>query len=235
MPIPGDYQFRALHHGHPIQRAWHRGKLEAVRRIAPPAKGSLVLDAGCGSGVLTDMLAGMGARVLGVDWSAKAIEFARDAYGRPGVDFICASLLDFQGGPFDAVYCLECVEHFPPEEVVLLLKRLASLVDSEGRLFLTTPNYLSAWPALEGLLDLLNKTPRMKGEQHQSPMTPRRLGRHLEAGGWRILEMGSFNGLAPFASAFSESLARLLRNWEFRRPTGLLRNLLYVLGEPVKS
>lgn len=75
--IPGDYQYRALHDGPAVQRFWHHGKLAAAEAALHPVAGDVVLDVGCGSGVLSARLGAIpGVRVIGVDANADAIAFA---------------------------------------------------------------------------------------------------------------------------------------------------------------
>lgn len=227
--IPGDYQYRALHHGHSVQRAWHMAKLDLIRRVAPPRRGGLVLDAGCGSGVIANFLAGRGAQVVGMDVNHQAVEFARQTFSRDNLEFVEVSIFDFQRGGFDMIYCLECIEHFPRGEVVRLLRHMRKIALPRGRLLLTTPNYRSAWPLIERFLDLFRLTPKLHGEQHISPLNPVLLRRDLGAAGWRLLEMGSFNGVAPFLAATSASVASFVGKWELRHRTMLHRNLIYAL------
>ena len=170
--IPGDYQYRALYHGNPVQRLWHKAKLELIREVALPEPGERVLDAACGSGVISDFLASNGANVTGVDLNPDAINFAKRQFERPGIRFECASLFEFTGGPFDRIYCLEAIEHFPETEISGLLTRFSRLATPGARLFVTTPNYASLWPLIEWILDTFKLTPRLKDEQHLSKMTP---------------------------------------------------------------
>lgn len=230
--IPGDYQFRAIAYGHPVQRAWHEAKLRLIQDLALPGAGESVLDAGCGSGVAADFLARTGARVVAVDMNEEAVDFGTRHFGRPGLDFVCTSLKTFQGGPFHRIYLMECIEHLAKKDVRHILQRLVRLTVPDGQLLLTTPNYRSAWPWIERFLDIARWTPRMRNGQHLTPMTPVFLGKQLRAAGWNVLEMGSFNGIAPFLGVFSLSLARLAALRERKRRGVLYRNLLYALCKP---
>jgi SAM-dependent methyltransferase len=229
--IPGDYQYSALKRGHPVQRAWHKAKLDLISEVAPPSVNELVLDAGCGSGVVADFLATSGARVVAVDLNEDAVSFGRRRFQRSGLEFVCSSLLDFKGGPFHQIYCLECIEHFPRSKVIQLLVQLGRLTVPGGRLLLTTPNYRSTWPLIERFLDFAKLTPKLRGEQHLSPMTPLTFKQCLESGGWKLLEMGSFNGIAPFVAFLSITLAGFAGKWELRHRRSRHRNLLYALCE----
>jgi len=81
----------------------------------------LVLDVGCGDGQNAVLLAEMGARVVGVDISAKAIELARHRAELSGLSdkcrFICSPLetAGDMGGPFDIVWGDAILHHLISE------------------------------------------------------------------------------------------------------------------------
>jgi SAM-dependent methyltransferase len=80
----------------------------AFLEFAGDLRGKTVLDAGCGEGHNTRMFARRGARITGVDLSAKMIEFARAEEIREplGIRYQRASytnLADFSADSFDAV------------------------------------------------------------------------------------------------------------------------------------
>lgn len=100
--------------------------------------GSRVLDAGCGNGHLAALLAGR-FECVGVDPSATGIAVAKVAH--PSVHFACSDLTHGTGdlipGSFDAVACIEVIEHvYAPR---LLLLTLFQLLKPGGKLILTTP------------------------------------------------------------------------------------------------
>ncbi len=68
-----------------------------------PKAGEWILDLGCGTGYLSNIIAASGARVTGIDNSADMIEKARREY--PGLDFRLLSATDFHfEKPFDAIF-----------------------------------------------------------------------------------------------------------------------------------
>jgi len=72
--------------------------------LAGEVAGKGVLDAGCGTGYLTEQLGKRGARVIGVDFSEKMIEVARAR--APGLDFrvdSCSDLATVGSGTIDLV------------------------------------------------------------------------------------------------------------------------------------
>ena len=76
---------------------------DAVLKLLNPQPGELILDVGCGDGVLTQRIVEAGARVIGLDSSAEMVEAAR---GR-GIDAFVADAEDMdleRFGQFDAVF-----------------------------------------------------------------------------------------------------------------------------------
>jgi len=72
--------------------------------FAGDVRGLRVLDAGCGTGYLSNQLASRGARVTGVDFSDRMIAIAREQY--PGIDFrvdSCSELVSVQDAEIDLV------------------------------------------------------------------------------------------------------------------------------------
>ena len=86
-----------------------------------------VLDVGCGTGVLTNHIAGFAAEVIGIDASAAMIEKAKNLY--PGLDFrqMDACALPWTGS-FDAVFS-NAVFHFIPNQADLLQRIHQALAD----------------------------------------------------------------------------------------------------------
>lgn len=110
----------------------------------PYCDGGRVLDAGCGVGYGSAMLARGAREVVGIDYSERAIVTARADYGhRPNTKFHRWSLLDppFPGAPFDAVVCFEVIEHLDPRFDVF--SALAQTLLPTGVAIISTPNNLS--------------------------------------------------------------------------------------------
>ncbi len=103
-------------------------------------QGSVVLDVGCGNGVISRSLGQLGYNVLGIDVSDKAIEKANRLNTYPNVSFkvISAEQLVAEGNKYDAVICSEVLEHLNKPE--LLLKTLYESMSDSGFLVVTVPN-----------------------------------------------------------------------------------------------
>lgn len=76
----------------------------------------VVLDFGCGSGYGTKMISANADHVIGVDISGDAVEFAKENYGAPNLDFLKIepvenALLPFASDSFDVVLSFQVIEH----------------------------------------------------------------------------------------------------------------------------
>jgi 2-polyprenyl-3-methyl-5-hydroxy-6-metoxy-1,4-benzoquinol methylase len=105
------------------------------------SRGTLrVLNAGCGSGELSLLMAREGHQVVGIDPEPEYIRLARDraASRFPNCQFLVSSIEDYKGpGAFDAVVSTDVLEHI--EDDRLAFNKLADLVRVGGQVMLTVP------------------------------------------------------------------------------------------------
>lgn len=115
---------------------WHRYAF-----ALPLVRGKRVLDAACGEGYGSNLLASEAAEVVGVDISGQAIEHARTAYaGQNNLRFVQsdASSLDFPDGHFDVVVSFETLEHLQAQEE--LVAGFARVLAEDGVLLISSPD-----------------------------------------------------------------------------------------------
>ncbi len=150
-------EFKPLHEINPLRLDWIDRHLGLA--------GKTVLDVGCGGGLLSEGMATRGANVTGIDLSEKALGVARLHLLESGqkVDYRLISAEQCAAeypGHFDAVTCLEMLEHVPdPASVVAACARL---VKPGGQVFFSTLNrnpksYLMAVVGAEYILGMLPK------------------------------------------------------------------------------
>ena len=148
-------EFKPLHEINPLRLDW----IESVLPLA----GKKVIDIGCGGGLLSEGMAARGAIVTGIDLSEKPLGVARLHLFESGlnVDYQLISaeaMAEAHPGEFDAVTCLEMLEHVPdPGSIVAACARL---VKPGGQVFFSTLNrnpksYLFAVIGAEYILNLL--------------------------------------------------------------------------------
>ncbi len=148
-------EFRPLHEINPLRLRW----IDERAALA----GKRVLDVGCGGGILSESMAGLGASVTGIDLSDKALKVAQlhllesgrqVEYRRIAVEALAAE----QPGAFDVVTCMEVLEHVP--DPASTIAACARLLKPGGHAFFATINrnpksFLLAIVGAEYLLRLL--------------------------------------------------------------------------------
>jgi len=153
-----DSEFRPLHQLNPLRLGW------IDERVG--LSGKRVVDVGCGGGILSDAMARRGADVLGIDLAGKALKVAQlhalEA-ATPTVEYrevSAEALAEEKPEQFDAVTCMEMLEHVPdPSSVV---RACAKLAKPNGWVFFSTINrnpkaFLFAIVGAEHVLRLLPK------------------------------------------------------------------------------
>jgi SAM-dependent methyltransferase len=117
---------------------WHR--YAYARRYAA---GRRVLDAACGEGYGTALLAEVAAETTGIDIDRVTVAHARDAYGLGAKPrFITGSVtaLPFPSASFDVVVSFETIEHLNAGDQPRMLGEFARVLSAEGLLVLSSPN-----------------------------------------------------------------------------------------------
>jgi 2-polyprenyl-6-hydroxyphenyl methylase/3-demethylubiquinone-9 3-methyltransferase len=110
-----------------------------------------VLDVGCGAGLLSEALAKEGAKVVAMDLAPELIKVAKLHRLESGisVDYRLQSVESLAAeapGSFDAITCMEMLEHVPDPSAIIAA--CATLLKPGGQLFLSTLNRTPAAFAL---------------------------------------------------------------------------------------
>ena len=130
-----------------VQRESERRRLQAIVRLLRLTRGQRVLDVGCGSGWLTEQLAGRelfavasDLAMAGVKGAEKRLEASVDKNVRAHTAFLMADVyhLPFAPGAFDGVVLSEVAEHL--EDLDRALDEIAAVLRKGGRLVVTVPN-----------------------------------------------------------------------------------------------
>ncbi|PLA73656.1 bifunctional 3-demethylubiquinol 3-O-methyltransferase/2-polyprenyl-6-hydroxyphenol methylase [Hydrogenovibrio sp. SC-1] len=196
-------QFGALHKINPVRIDF----IEQHKSI----ENKLVLDIGCGGGILSEALASIGGKVTGIDLADEVLTIAKLHSLESGipVDYVLESAEEHaQKHPnqYDIITCMEMLEHVPDPSAII--RAAAHMVKPGGWVFLSTLNrnlksYLLAIVGAEQLFNLVPKGTH----NHQKFIQPAEIDSMARQTGL-ILKQGSGIDFSPFSPPkLNDSLA----------------------------
>jgi 2-polyprenyl-6-hydroxyphenyl methylase/3-demethylubiquinone-9 3-methyltransferase len=160
-------------------------------------RGKRVLDLGCAGGFMTEALAARGAEAVGIDPSQGAVAAARAHAAGEGLPIRyetgVGESLPFPADSFDAVVCVDVLEHVTSLDDVLAEVR--RVLRPGGWFFFDTINRnpLAAFVVVTGAERILRLLPRGAHDPRKF-IRPGELRAGLEAEGFAV---GRFRGLGP--------------------------------------
>lgn len=208
----------------------------------------LVLDIGCGPGVLTEELLNRGCKVWGIDFSGKMIDMAGKKISEKGFKDKChfaigdIENLDFPDAYFDFVFCVGVLEYL--KEDSLALKEIRRVLKPSGKVIFTVPNMASPLVLADKIalimaklsLSIINKIFGIAGIRFVQPQTrlsfrsditdkyyfPRQLNNKLKKKGF-IIDKTAFHAFrcAMLNSIYPKLALFLAKKSEFLSATPL--------------
>ena len=178
-------EFKPLHQINPL-------RLDFIEQHTPLA-GKLVLDVGCGGGILSEAMAQRGAHVTGIDMGDATLNVARlhalesqvnVAYQQTTAEELAIA----SPHKWDIVTCMELLEHVP--DPASIVQACSTLVKPNGTVYFSTINrnpksFLLAIVGAEYLLNLLPQGTH----QYEKFIRPSELNRWGEAAGLNIEQL----------------------------------------------
>ena len=149
-----------------------------LKQIGKHASGGLLLDVGCGPGLLLDVARKYGWEPMGIEISEWAANYAREELGLP----VIQGMLEGANYPpkhFDAIIFNHVLEHVPDPTNILNVAR--QLLRDDGLLVVGVPNMNS----LEARLKK-ERWGSLLVDQHRWHFTPQTLSKLLAKAGFRV-------------------------------------------------
>lgn len=163
-----------------------------------PYRGRL-LDIGCGTGEFLEAATRRGWEVSGVELSVRAARLAREK----GLDVRCCTLSSapYAGGSFDAITCLDVLEHVA--DPLQDLQRARELLAPRGLLVMRVPNTVFHLIKTRACTVLGVNDVGLQMDYHLNHFTPKTLMKTLGRCGYRTisLEVGAPETVAHAAWA----------------------------------
>ncbi|MEZ5452242.1 MAG: bifunctional 2-polyprenyl-6-hydroxyphenol methylase/3-demethylubiquinol 3-O-methyltransferase UbiG [Thiothrix sp.] len=152
-----DSEFKPLHDINPLRLNYIDDRVRL--------QGKQVIDVGCGGGILAESMARRGAQVTGIDMGETPLSVAKLHALESGVEvnyrqISAEAMAEEAPGQFDAVTCMEMLEHVPdPASVIAACARM---VKPGGDVFFSSINrnpkaFLLAIVGAEYVLNMLPK------------------------------------------------------------------------------
>lgn len=190
-------------------------------------EGRRLLDAGCGTGLFSQVASERGARVTSVDVGPGLLaEVAKKCDSARVVGSV--EELPFDAASFEVVICTEVIEHTPQQDRAI--SELARVLEPEGILVLTTPNRV--WHPAIRLAQLLRMRP-YEGLENWIGWSA--LRGSLAGEGLSVQRMRGFNALPFVHPALYGSIDRLDATFGRRRPGRLMINMMAVATKPANA
>jgi ubiquinone/menaquinone biosynthesis C-methylase UbiE len=229
--IPVGYYDNVYHRLKGIQSKWHHHKFEHFRQSIDCAEKHL--DLACGGGTFIGNYFNDNSFRVGIDIAPAQLAYARTRYGKSCFHFICCDgvSLPFADETFDIVTSIELIEHLSSKHATQTIKEAYRVLKPNGKLILTTPNYRSAIPIIEWMLNTFGDISYKN--QHINRYNKTRLFKDLGQVGFEMVSVEPYLLLSPFFALFGWHVPDYFRRIEpgfVSKTIGLL-----LLGKGVKT
>ena len=138
-------KFKPLHKFNPVRIQFIKDNVKEhfkIKNDFEPFKGLRILDVGCGGGLLSEPMARLGGKVMGIDASENNIKVAKSHLKKSNlkIQYLCSSpeKIIKKKEKFDVILNMEIIEHV--DNLDLFIKKSSSLLKTNGLMFVATIN-----------------------------------------------------------------------------------------------
>ena len=138
-------KFKPLHKFNPVRIQFIKDNVKEhfkIKNDFEPFKGLRILDVGCGGGLLSEPMARLGGKVMGIDASENNIKVAKSHLKKSNlkIEYLCSSpeKIIKKKEKFDVILNMEIIEHV--DNLDLFIKKSSSLLKTNGLMFVATIN-----------------------------------------------------------------------------------------------
>src|SRR3989344_6780899 len=149
--VPADHYARSIKEN-PLHKFWHTRRFEEIGKMIEPS-GGRILDIGSADGTFTKIIIDKSKanKVVGIDVLERSVSYAKRRFARSKVvSFRVADAhsLPFPDKSFDAVFCLETLEHV--EDPLKAACEMFRVLKEDGYAVVLVPNenflFKTLWP-----------------------------------------------------------------------------------------
>lgn len=154
--------------------------LDTIGRHLNLRPNSMILDIGCGSGLMLNALEDIGL-TSGMDMSNEAIQFSKEIFGGPVKQGSLPQQVPYPENIFELITALDVIEHI--DDDVASLEAIKNLLSPSGKAIITVPAYMFLWSQFDEL------------NEHKRRYTLTELQQKLIKAGFHIEKISYFNTL----------------------------------------
>lgn len=126
-----------------VDEIFYNTRIKHVLELLGDLSNMSILDIGCGDGRTTYELSKHAKNVVGIDPVERAIAFANVLGKRDNTQYHVMNIDDldsFDENSFDAITCLEVIEHISPQKIPAFLEQVRRILKPNGIFILSTIN-----------------------------------------------------------------------------------------------
>ncbi len=179
-----------------ITTSWHSFVRKSLQQ--GDVEGKTILEIGCGRGGFSHFLSTLAPmRVFACDYSASAIEIAKQKYEHPLITWKQEDIMSlrFKDETFDTAISCETIEHVPDPQKAI--RELYRVVKPGGKLFLTCPNYFNLFGIWCSYRWMIGKPFTEGGQPFVNYILMPRIYRWMRSAGFKVEHFSSSELILP--------------------------------------